>query len=105
MRRDRRVASAATVGLLAIPVFGFAQARKRRLGLLAGVSQNSEVARLGWRMFDDALRRLGWDDGKNVSWERRFADGNLARLDTLADQLVRADVEVIAAILAPAIAA
>ncbi len=54
-------------------------------------------------VFPDALRELGWIEGKNVAFERRYADNRLERLPELAAELVRLDVDVIVAIgtLAP----
>jgi putative ABC transport system substrate-binding protein len=51
----------------------------------------------------DALRELGWVEGKNVVFERRYADNRLERLPELAADLVRLNVDVIAAVgtLAP----
>src|SRR5215472_9736744 len=45
----------------------------------------------------DNLRELGWIDGKNVAFERRHAENRLERLPELAAQLVRLNVDVIAA--------
>ena len=51
----------------------------------------------------DALRALGWIEGKNVAFERRFAENWLERLPELAAELVHLNVDVIVAIgtLAP----
>src|SRR5262245_58256539 len=43
----------------------------------------------------DALRDLGWIEGKNVTFEYRFADNRLERLPALAAELVRLNVDVI----------
>jgi putative ABC transport system substrate-binding protein len=45
----------------------------------------------------DALRELGWAEGKNVRFERRYAENRLERLPELAGDLVRVKVDVIAA--------
>jgi ABC-type uncharacterized transport system substrate-binding protein len=54
-------------------------------------------------MFFDALRELGWVEGKNVVFEHRYAENRLERLPELAEELVRLNVDVIVAIgtLAP----
>jgi len=41
------------------------------------------------------LRQLGWVEGRNLHVERRFANGKPAALSGLAEDLVRANVEVI----------
>src|SRR5215471_958954 len=54
-------------------------------------------------VFPDALRELGWIEGKNVAFERRYAENRPERLPELAAELVRLNVDVIVAIgtLAP----
>src|SRR5262249_42674509 len=45
----------------------------------------------------EALRELGWVEGKNVVFERRYAENRLERLPELAADLVRLKVDVIVA--------
>src|SRR5262245_30816740 len=45
----------------------------------------------------DSLRELGWIEGKNVAFERRFAENRVERLPELAAELVRLNVDVIVA--------
>jgi putative tryptophan/tyrosine transport system substrate-binding protein len=56
-----------------------------------------------WSILIDALKELGWTEGKNRAFEPRFADNNLDRLPELAAELVSLNVDVILAIgtLAP----
>jgi putative tryptophan/tyrosine transport system substrate-binding protein len=51
----------------------------------------------------DALPELGWIEGKNIAFERRWAENRLERLPELAAELVRLNVDVIVAVgtLAP----
>jgi putative ABC transport system substrate-binding protein len=53
--------------------------------------------------FLNALPELGWIEGKNIVFERRFAENRLERLPELAAELVRLKVDVIVGIgtLAP----
>src|SRR5262245_14721410 len=46
----------------------------------------------------DALRELGWSEGKNITFEHRYAENRLERLPELAAELVRLDVDVIVAV-------
>jgi putative ABC transport system substrate-binding protein len=46
----------------------------------------------------DNLRELGWIEGKNVTFEHRFAENRLERLPELAAELVRLNVDVIVAV-------
>jgi putative ABC transport system substrate-binding protein len=45
--------------------------------------------------FTDALRELGWIEGKNVAFERRYAENRLERLAEFAAELVHLNVDVI----------
>jgi putative tryptophan/tyrosine transport system substrate-binding protein len=54
------------------------------------------------RDFRDGLRELGWLDGQNIAIDYRFADGRLDELGSLANDLVRLKVDVIATAATPA---
>jgi putative ABC transport system substrate-binding protein len=47
--------------------------------------------------FIDALRELGWVEGKNIAFERRYAENRLERLAEFAAELVHLNVDVIVA--------
>jgi putative ABC transport system substrate-binding protein len=51
------------------------------------------------------LQELGWDEGRNLQLELRWAAGDMARIDAYAAELVRAAPEVILANSTPAVAA
>jgi putative ABC transport system substrate-binding protein len=80
------------VGLLFGPGFALSQGttRVRRIGLLISVDTDSPSTDA---TPDEDLRELGWVEGKNLHVERRV--GRLEALNALADELVRAKVEVI----------
>jgi putative tryptophan/tyrosine transport system substrate-binding protein len=64
-----------------------------RIGRLSPLSISAEAPMVaGLRQ---GLSELGWIEGQNLAFEFRFADGNLDRLPQLADELVRANVDVI----------
>ena len=69
-----------------------------RVGYLSSSATVFEAFRLG-------LRELGYVEGQNLSIEARLAAGKIDRLPVLAVELVRARVDVIAAVSPPAIAA
>jgi hypothetical protein len=48
-----------------------------------------------WAVFLEALRDLGFVEGINVVFERRYAEDRLDRLPELAAELVRLNVNVI----------
>ena len=83
---------------LAVPFRSDGQqaSRVRRVGFLAGRSQSTPSnPDLFYDAFVDQLRKLGYEEGKNLAIEWRFADGKYERLPQLASELVKANVEVI----------
>jgi putative ABC transport system substrate-binding protein len=52
--------------------------------------------------FRQGLRDLGWIEGRNIVIDYRFAEGRFDRLPDLAAELVRLNVEIIAATTTPA---
>jgi putative ABC transport system substrate-binding protein len=67
--------------------------RIRRIGYLAFSSPDR--AYRSTDVFREGLRDLGYVEGKNIIIESRYADGDNDRLPTLANELVRAKVDVI----------
>jgi putative ABC transport system substrate-binding protein len=66
-----------------------------RIGLLRGTTP-SLAASLN-EAFLQGLRELGYEEGKNIYIEYRFADGKAARTPALAAELARINVDVIVA--------
>src|SRR5437763_2199146 len=58
-----------------------------------------------FRAFQERLQELGYVDGRNVIFERRWAEGRFERLSQLAEDLTAMNVDVIVAWGTPAIAA
>jgi putative ABC transport system substrate-binding protein len=65
------------------------------LGYLSARSSSSESTRI--EAFRQGLRELGYVEGKNIIIEYRYAEGKFERLQALAAELVRLNVEVIVA--------
>lgn len=108
MIRRRRLVFSAGMGPLATPLPGLAQPAQgvRRIGYLSLSKSTNKLAQATRSLTREALRRVGWEEGKNLWIERRYAEGDADRLDALAEELVRLDVELIYASLnAPALAA
>ena len=85
-------------GVLAVPRIPFAQANPlagRRIGILTPLGADS------YRPLVNALRDLGYEDGKNVRLLLRAAEADYARLPALARELVEAKADVIVAINTP----
>jgi ABC-type uncharacterized transport system substrate-binding protein len=69
------------------------QSKVHRIGLLVAPAPSFYSSRI--EAFRQALRALGYVEGKNISIEYRYAEGNLNRLPDLAAELVRLQVELI----------
>ena len=93
---DRRTFAGAFVGALVIArSVAFAQpaAKVYRVGFFLGATGESVAS-----LFDalkEGLRDLGYVEGRNVVFERRYADGHMDRLPEIAAELVRLRVDVI----------
>jgi putative ABC transport system substrate-binding protein len=80
----------------------------------AGAQESAKVYRIGLLSLSSAkavgprvallvpLAELGYREGRNFTLEERYADGDMARLSTLASELVRLRVDVIVAVTTPA---
>jgi putative tryptophan/tyrosine transport system substrate-binding protein len=77
-RREFIISGAAMLGSRA--ALGQNATRKRLIGVLMGATNDAEAAARG-SIFEEALVKLGWRTGENVSFEYRFAAGdpNLVR--------------------------
>jgi ABC-type uncharacterized transport system substrate-binding protein len=68
-------------------------AKMYRIGFLLGATEES-VASL-FNALEEGLRDLGYFEGRNLIFERRYAGGKMERLPELAAELVRLKVDVI----------
>ena len=83
-----------SLGILVAPDIAIAQGSKvaRRIGVLEpGAPETLEEQ----RKQAEPLRELGWVEGQNLHVERRYDNGRLDALQPLAEELVRAQVEII----------
>ena len=71
------------------------QAKIPKIGFLASgaASRSSSIFRS--EVFRRELRELGYVEGKNITFESRYAENKLDRLPALADELVRLKVDVL----------
>lgn len=81
---------------LASPVAARAQHAKPVIGFLHSADPTSFAPQLA--AFHDGLRDGGFEEGRNLAIEYRWAEGHPDRLPALADDLVRHKVELIAAV-------
>jgi putative ABC transport system substrate-binding protein len=76
------------------PLSPSAQERVRRIGRLMGIANNS-MGQARAKVFQQELERLGWVEGRTITMEYRWAEGQFQRLPAMAAELVRLDVDVI----------
>lgn len=90
------VALSLALGIFVAPLLAVAQPGQKvfRLGFLAVASRTPDGAPPG--PLREALRGLGYVEGKNIVYEARFAEGFVERLPGLAAELVRLKMDVIA---------
>jgi putative tryptophan/tyrosine transport system substrate-binding protein len=69
--------------------------RMRRVGVLMPLPEGDREARRRIAVFTQALRGLGWIEGRNVAFEARYAGVGPEQLSATAAELVRANVDVI----------
>ena len=101
MKRREVIAGLATSATAAWPLKTFAQqAALPVVGFLNGASPEGYARNLA--AFRDGMRESGYLGGQNVHIEYRWAEGRYDRLPTLAAELVRLQVAVIAATSTPA---
>ena len=62
--------------------------RPRRIGVLLGVAANDPEGQARLAAFLQALRELGWTDGRNIQILPRFTNGDANRARTYAAELV-----------------
>jgi putative ABC transport system substrate-binding protein len=91
--------------LLAAPYAANAQQKPRtfRIGYIQTATESEQKHLTS--AFEDALRDLGYVEGRNAVFERRFAGGKQGRLPELAAELVQLNVDVIVTGGNPVIAA
>jgi len=77
--------------------------RMRVVGVLMGPGEDS-ITRARVAAFQNAMRELGWTEGRNVQFEVRWGDGDIDRARTFASELVNLKPDVILAVSTPAIA-
>src|SRR5439155_16041562 len=87
------VAPVALILLLGVCVHAQQPTKVPRIGFLSAASRAANSARV--EAFRQGLRELGYEEGKNIVIEYRYAEGKLDSIPTLAAELVRLKVEVI----------
>ena len=77
-------------------------ARRRRLGILMSYEKDSKEFQAWLTTFKDAMERLGWTEGKNISFEPRWTGSDAALLEQAAKELVTLQPDLILSPSSPA---
>ena len=84
------------VSLVAAPRVGEAQrAEIPKVGVITPSSRDTATSRGFQEAFERGLRELGWNPGRNIVIEYRFAEGSEERLSALATELARLPADII----------
>ena len=70
------------------PLSPRAQERMRRVGVLTALAEAETEVQRWFASFQESLQKLGWEQGRNIRVEYRFAGGNDQRLRSYAAELV-----------------
>ena len=91
--KNRKLVGLSVIAFVLVVAVAEAQqpAKVRRIGVLRGDSSPN----LSVETFQLAMRDLGYQEGKNIVIEYRYAEGKVDRLPNLAEELVRLNVDVI----------
>jgi len=93
--KRRRFIGVVAGALIVGPQTGVAQRGDTsfRIGFLSLNTPDS--ARDAFAAFNQVLRERGWNEGQNIRFESRFADGRVDRLPALATELTQLSVDII----------
>jgi putative ABC transport system substrate-binding protein len=69
--------------------------RMRRLGVLMGLGEDDPEGALRTAAFEQGLRELGWENGRNLRIDYRWAAGNSERINGFAKELVGLQPDII----------
>ena len=105
MTKRREVLIALGAGALAAPFRSLAQQRNKiwRVGFLTGFS-SIEDARV-FESFRQGMRELGYEEGRNIAYDARWAEGKFERLPGLAAELIGLKPDVMFVSTTPAVLA
>src|ERR1051325_2916343 len=78
-----------------------AEAAPARVAVLGVAPTADPTAERAWQAFADNLQALGWTEGKNITFIRRYTEGGAARAALLAAELVAEKPDLIVTVTHP----
>jgi putative ABC transport system substrate-binding protein len=95
-RRDLLITAGSAMALWPLAALAQEHGKKWRMGFIA---HGHEAF---YEPLFDGLRELGYEEGRNLVVERRYAQGDAARFSEFAAEMVRLNVDVIIVVTTPA---
>jgi putative tryptophan/tyrosine transport system substrate-binding protein len=90
----------------ALPLAGYAQSEEmRRICVLMGFAESDPAQKTLIAAFTDALKELGWQDGRNVLIDYRWGAGDAEKIEIFARLFVQQRPDVIVGHTTPVVAA
>jgi putative ABC transport system substrate-binding protein len=77
----------------------------RRLGVLLNLSENDVEAQRLVKAFRERLAQLGWEDGRNLQIDYRWAGSDVGRIRAFAKELVKLSPDIMVGYATPSVAA
>ena len=104
MKLTMRVVTVVVLAILAAPLASEAQqaGRMYRIGYLLDGSPPDQTPSPALRALEETLRDLGYVEGRNLVFERRFSEGNAERFSEFATEMVQLKVDCMIAVTTPA---
>jgi putative ABC transport system substrate-binding protein len=100
-RRTALSLALASLAMAGLPALAQPVGRAWRIGFLSPAAASSPVWKVRIEALKAGLRELGYVEGRNLVIDFRWAEGDLARLPALADELVRLKPDVIVTATTP----
>jgi putative ABC transport system substrate-binding protein len=97
MRRREFIAGFGAVAAWPLAASAQQDGRVRQVGILDVAAETDRIAQTQHEVMREELAKLGWIEGRNVRFDRRFSAGDPDRMRAHADELVRLAPDVIAA--------
>ena len=106
MRRREFISVLGAVATWPLAVHGQQATKIPQIGVLSlGRGDQSDASLKTLDAFMPAIRELGYVEGQNIAFERKFADGDATKLNDLAQEMVGHHVDAIVALATPAVRA
>jgi putative tryptophan/tyrosine transport system substrate-binding protein len=99
MRRREFIAGIGSAAAWPLAAHAQQGERVRRIGILSRGDATERILQDEWGALREGLTKLGWIEGCNVRFDRRFSADDPYRLRAYADELVRLNPDVM--LLAP----